>query len=176
MKKLVIALLSLGGLSGCVSSGTLLPKTQLEIEFLSGQGIEPYYIIKNNAQLQRACKKKDTYISWTGSCGFGGNPPETLTFQATPWINRQEFNQLLHQGKDAKLLQHNYAQSLPQSAWRTYTINPKQLLEKGKTMPAKGMPASHWHKTRVVVTLYIDGNGNVSQEIEHKPVSVGSGV
>ena len=63
------------------------------------------------------------------------------------------------------------AQSLPPSAWRTHTIYPKQLLEQGRAMPANGEPAKNWaHGTKVTVTLYIDGHGNISQEIKHEPI------
>lgn len=38
-------------------------------------------------------------------------------------------------------------------------------------MPANGEPAKNWaHGTKVTVTLYIDGHGNISQEIKHEPI------
>lgn len=42
-------------------------------------------------------------------------------------------------------------------------------------MPANGEPAKNWaYGTKVTVILYIDVNGNISQEIEHEPVKVGN--
>lgn len=42
-------------------------------------------------------------------------------------------------------------------------------------MPANGEPAKNWaYGTKVTVILYIDANGNISQEIEHEPVKVGN--
>ena len=62
-------------------------------------------------------------------------------------------------------------QSLPPSAWRTYTIYPKQLLDKGTSMPIwdtryDKVADDQKAKSRVTVTLYIDSNGKVSQNIE----------
>lgn len=154
-------------LTGCLfSSAVFGVKTELYVAKRQADFYQQAVIIKTN-------KANNPYDLWANSYngdGFGSNPPNTLTinYAIIPW----EKDRAWSMGLD------NYiklqADKLPPSAWRTYTIYPKQLLEQGRAMPAKGMPASHWHKTSVTVTLYIDGNGNISQEIEHEPVKVGN--
>lgn len=154
-------------LTGCLfSSAVFGVKTELYVAKRQADFYQQAVIIKTN-------KANNPYDLWANSYngdGFGSNPPNTLTinYAIIPW----EKDRAWSMGLD------NYiklqADKLPPSAWRTYTIYPKQLLEQGRAMPAKGMPASHWHKTRVIVILHIDGNGNISQKIEHEPVKVGN--
>lgn len=154
-------------LTGCLfSSAVFGVKTELYVAKRQADFYQQAVIIKTN-------KANNPYDLWANSYdgyGFGSNPPNTLTinYAIIPW----EKDRAWSMGLD------NYiklqADKLPPSAWRTHTIYPKQLLEQGRAMPAKGMPASHWHKTNVTVTLYIDGNGNISQKIEHEPVKVGN--
>ena len=154
-------------LTGCLfSSAVFGVKTELYVAKRQADFYQQAVIIKTN-------KANNPYDLWANSYngdGFGSNPPNTLTinYAIIPW----EKDRAWSMGLD------NYiklqADKLPPSAWRTHTIYPKQLLEQGRAMPAKGMPASHWHKTRVIVILHIDGNGNISQKIEHEPVKVGN--
>lgn len=154
-------------LTGCLFSSTVFGvKTELYVAKRQADFYQQTVIIKTN-------KANNPYDLWANSYdgdGFGSNPPNTLTinYAIIPW----EKDRAWSMGLD------NYiklqADKLPPSAWRTHTIYPKQLLEQGRAMPAKGMPASHWHKTRVIVILHIDGNGNISQKIEHEPVNVGN--
>ena len=67
------------------------------------------------------------------------------------------------------------AENLPISAWKTYTIYPKQVFEKAKTMPVlvNGElkpydPAKYPRGTTVTLILSIDNQGKITQEVEHE--------
>lgn len=166
-------------LVGCIAN-IVKTKTVLELSLAINKLPDDYQgvvIFENTPELRRIFKEQTKYITWgIGSDGINANslPKELNLKYATININPDIYYNSLITEAEQDRLRNNYAQSLPPSAWRTYTIYPKQLLEQGRAMPAKGMPASHWHKTRVTISLYIDGNGNISQEIEHEPVKVGN--
>lgn len=173
--KNLIALLASLSVCGCVIAEMVGTKTEMILGLGSNlpENYQGVVIFENTPELRRIFKEQTKYITWgIGSDSINANslPKELNLKYATININPDIYYKSLSAEKDR--LRNNYAQSLPPSAWRTYTIYPKQLLEQGRAMPAKGMPASHWHKTSVTVTLYIDGNGNISQEIKHEPVKV----
>lgn len=175
--KNLIALLASLSVCGCVIAEMVGTKTEMTLGLGSNlpENYQGVVIFENTPELRRIFKEQTKYITWgIGSDSINANslPKELNLKYATININPDIYYKSLSAEKDR--LRNNYAQSLPPSAWRTHTIYPKQLLEQGRAMPAKGMPASHWHKTSVTVTLYIDGNGNISQEIEHEPVKVGN--
>lgn len=175
--KNLIALLASLSVCGCVIAEMVGTKTEMILGLGSNlpENYQGVVIFENTPELRRIFKEQTKYITWgIGSDSINANslPKELNLKYATININPDIYYKSLSAEKDR--LRNNYAQSLPPSAWRTHTIYPKQLLEQGRAMPAKGMPASHWHKTSVTVTLYIDGNGNISQEIEHEPVKVGN--
>lgn len=165
----------MGVIVGCATNIIHSPKTQFELAF--GVRFLPEYGQYDN-RVRFALKplkgygqdEKNSDMRWGDSYYFSEkNLPQTLNIQYAILLDEPvPVNKNIWEATNKKL------QSLPPSAWRTHTIYPKQLLEQGRAMPAKGMPASHWHKTSVTVTLYIDGNGNISQEIEHEPVKVGN--
>ena len=177
MKKFYILsiALAMGVIVGCATNIIHSPKTQFELAF--GVRFLPEYGQYDN-RVRFALKplkgygqdEKNSDMRWGDSYYFSEkNLPQTLNIQYAILLDEPvPVNKNIWEATNKKL------QSLPPSAWRTHTIYPKQLLEQGRAMPAKGMPASHWHKTSVTVTLYIDGNGNISQEIEHEPVKVGN--
>lgn len=179
----LIALVATGFLVSCVSIISS-PKTRLELvlssEFTNTDSGKRH-IIKVTPELRKHCGdlKKGQYAMWGDSCEFGGNPPNALKLEyAIIPLTKNEIHSAPKERNDIIVAR---SQSLPQSAWRTYTINPKQLLEKGQAMPvyvgfpnepyAKNDPKRFNYGTRVTVTLYVDGNGNISQEIVHKPIS-----
>lgn len=175
--KNLIALLASLSVCGCVIAEMVGTKTEMTLGLGSNlpENYQGVVIFENTPELRRIFKEQTKYITWgIGSDSINANslPKELNLKYATININPDIYYKSLSAEKDR--LRNNYAQSLPPSAWRTHTIYPKQLLEQGRAMPAKGMPASHWHKTSVTVTLYIDGNGNISQEIKHEPVKVGN--
>ena len=151
-------------LTGCLfSSAVFGVKTELYVAKRQADFYQQAVIIKTN-------KANNPYDLWANSYngdGFGSNPPNTLTinYAIIPW----EKDRAWSMGLD------NYiklqADKLPPSAWRTYTIYPKQLLDKGTSMPIwdtryDKVADDQKAKSRVTVTLYIDGNGKVSQNIE----------
>ena len=177
MKKFYILsiALAMGVIVGCATNIIHSPKTQSELAF--GVRFLPEYGQYDN-RVRFALKplkgygqdEKNSDMRWGDSYYFSEkNLPQTLNIQYAILLDEPvPVNKNIWEATNKKL------QSLPPSAWRTHTIYPKQLLEQGRAMPAKGMPASHWHKTSVTISLYIDGNGNISQEIEHEPVKVGN--
>lgn len=183
---LLVSLVTTGFLVGCISSNipSFAPKTQLRLTMSSPftNSNDKMYIVKVTPELRRYCGelKQGQYAMWSDSCDFGSNPPSVLNLEyILVQAKQDEFKNL--SSKQIVDISARYIQSLPPSAWRTYTINPKQLLEKGRSMPvyvgfpnepyAKNDPKRFNYGTRVIVTLYVDGNGNISQEIEHKPIS-----
>ena len=177
MKKFYILsiALAMGVIVGCATNIIHSPKTQFELAF--GVRFLPEYGQYDN-RVRFALKplkgygqdEKNSDMRWGDSYYFSEkNLPQTLNIQYAILLDEPvPVNKNIWEATNKKL------QSLPPSAWRTHTIYPKQLLEQGRAMPAKGMPASHWHKTSVTISLYIDGNGNISQEIGHEPVKVGN--
>lgn len=177
--KNLIALLASLSVCGCVIAEMVGTKTEMTLGLGSNlpENYQGVVIFENTPELRRIFKEQTKYITWgieSDSINANSLPKELNLKYATININPDIYYNSLITEAEQDRLRNNYAQSLPPSAWRTYTIYPKQLLEQGRAMPAKGMPASHWHKTRVTISLYIDGNGNISQEIEHEPVKVGN--
>ena len=177
--KNLIALLASLSVCGCVIAEMVGTKTEMILGLGSNlpENYQGVVIFENTPELKRIFKQNTKYITWgirSDSINANSLPKELNLKYATININPDIYYNSLITEAEQDRLRNNYAQSLPPSAWRTYTIYPKQLLEQGRAMPAKGMPASHWHKTRVTISLYIDGNGNISQEIEHEPVKVGN--
>lgn len=181
----ILLLFAILGLSGCATTNTSNNKTQTTILFRMNNGIwtpespdrKWGAVLKNNNAILQHCNNNSNhqlnYISWDLTCGTNLKNLEILTVQYAiiPW----EKDRAWSMGLD------NYiklqADKLPPSAWRTYTIYPKQLLEKAQSVPPSNEPASQkpQHlRTTVTVTLYIDSNGNVSQDIKHEPVKVGN--
>ncbi|MBE2893513.1 hypothetical protein [Spirabiliibacterium falconis] len=165
-----IAFLMMLGLFGCVSSSKInSQKTQLELILRSQQGnsdkgITP--ILKVSPTLKSKCD-----ISGNNIAQYFGTACHRLENYDALTIEYAIIPRLQNRQADEQSYINQHAQSLPPSAWRTYTIYPKQLLEQGRAMPANGSPAKTWaHGTKVIITLYIDSNGNISQTIEHEPI------
>lgn len=170
---MAITLLCTMCLTGCIVSALNIgDKTVLEVKFVNDT--YDVYIVKSNPDLQRNCPSKfeKNYKVWGFSCGYN-NPPNQLNLEyAKLGITFQQYHQLPTDSKRQKILE-NTVQSLPPSAWRTYTINPQQVIEKAK----REVPARHpdniknypigKNGTIIKLTLYIDGNGNITQEIDH---------
>ena len=172
--KNLIALLASLSVCGCVIAEMVGTKTEMILGLGSNlpENYQGVVIFENTPELRRIFKKQTKYITWgIGSDSINANslPKELNLKYATININPDIYYKSLSAEKDR--LRNNYAQSLPPSAWRTYTIYPKQLLDKGTSMPIwdtryDKVADDQKAKSRVSVTLYIDGNGKVSQNIE----------
>ena len=159
-------------LFGCANGITSHSKSQFEVAF--GVNYLPEYEQYDN-RVRFALKPlkgygqdgKNSDMRWSDSYYFNANNlPKSITINYAILLDKPTpVNTNIWEITNKKL------QSLPPSAWRTHTIYPKQLLEQGRAMPANGEPAKNWaHGTKVTVTLYIDGHGNISQEIKHEPI------
>ncbi|MFB2539069.1 MULTISPECIES: hypothetical protein [unclassified Acinetobacter] len=78
---------------------------------------------------------------------------------------------------DREQFAQKQAQALMPSAWQTYTVDTKQVIEKAKQMgvtypavdnpPRPYNPQNFKRGTTVTLTLYIDKKGNITQKIQH---------
>lgn len=174
MKKFYILsiALAMGVIVGCATNIIHSPKTQFELAF--GVRFLPEYGQYDN-RVRFALKplkgygqdEKNSDMRWGDSYYFSEkNLPQTLNIQYAILLDEPvPVNKNIWEATNKKL------QSLPPSAWRTHTIYPKQLLDKGTSMPIwdtryDKVADDQKAKSRVTVTLYIDGNGKVSQNIE----------
>lgn len=174
--KNLIALLALLSVCGCVIAEMVGTKTEMILGLGSNlpENYQGVVIFENTPELKRIFKQNTKYITWgirSDSINANSLPKELNLKYATININPDiYYNRLIAEAEQDRL-RNNYAQSLPPSAWRTYTIYPKQLLDKGTSMPIwdtryDKVADDQKAKSRVTVTLYIDSNGKVSQNIE----------
>lgn len=170
MRKFILAgLLSLP-LVGCLFSQNLVgTKTSVIVLFPHYYDDNTYPIAKLTPELQKYCRiKNQKYVSWGNyDCDFGANPPHQINLM----IALLSRSQIPTENSIGYI--NNQVDTLPPSAWRTYTINPQQVVEKTK----REVPARHpdniknypigKNGTIIKLTLYIDGNGNITQKIDH---------
>lgn len=167
MKKL-IALALLLSLTGCLFNSKSSSKDiSLVVVFSPPYYFNsvPYHIVKLTPELKSVCRKRNQrYMDWGNyPCHFGKRPPEKITLLTTSLI---PYNQM-PSGKEEEYI-NNQLDTLPPSAWRTYTIYPQQVIEQAKR--EKPVTELHTKGTRVTLILNIDGQGNVYQEIEHERI------
>ncbi|MDO5651284.1 MAG: hypothetical protein Q4G13_04015 [Moraxella sp.] len=129
------------------------------------------FVIKNTPQIKKYCRDKPRsreYTLWSDRCNFGySNTPETMTIQYA-LLTAPEFKTDV--GWEWIGYVNNNAHKVPPSAWKTYTFSPKQAFARGRAMPVeydKDLSQSN-AGTKVTLILYIDANGNISQEIKHQ--------
>lgn len=152
-------------LTGCLSSSAVFgAKTELYVAKRQTGFYQQTVIIKTN-------KANNPYDLWANSYdgdGFGSNPPNTLTinYAIIPW----EKDRAWSMGLD------NYiklqADKLPPSAWRTYTLNTKPIMEEMNRIYHSD-PDPKWtyrNGIKATITLHIDGNGNITQKVEYSSV------
>ncbi len=180
MKKLLLSTLGVAGvLVGCYTNLNTNNKSYSALElhivrnFEQKTGSVDYVTVripKSQILLMGVTEKSDikgmVYLT-SGSRLNIKNPIDQLALEYTIINMPNKPNGTWRSFDEAKIK----AQSLPPSAWRTYTIYPKQLLEQGTSMPIwdtryNKVADDQKAKSRVTVTLYIDGNGKVSQDIE----------
>ncbi len=154
---------------GCIGlNGSNSDKVQLDIILYPTDNVSPMYLIQSNSFLNKICSEKGNYITWGQDCRLKNSnvtTPITLTYAEIP-LTRNQFRSIPSHQENEKLT--DYAQSLPPSAWRTYTIYPQQVIEQAKR--EKPVTELHTKGTRVTLILNIDGQGNVYQEIEHERI------
>lgn len=174
----VSSLLTLINFTGCTNISNIISNSDqpyLKVLF-SNTNIgrtNAQIIIKKTPELQPFCKEEEKYFLWATTCYFGTNPPARLSIQyAKSNINLDDYYK---NTPEAEKKIQSYAQSLPASAWKTYTIYPQQIVEKAKTRPVlvNGElkpydPAKYSKGTNLKLILYIDNQGKVTEEIKHE--------
>ncbi len=168
MKKLTIALIVLATLTltGCITSVfNTKDKTLLEVTFRPTSNENPLVAIKNNVHIRQKCKEKDSFFTWGGTCHFGNNFKGHFSFEyAVMPINRSQVHQIpVNQRKSFEL---KHIQSLPPSAWRTYTIDTKPIMEEARKQYLNNALYQR-DGMKVTLTLYVDENGDITQSVEY---------
>lgn len=166
MNKLLAILLFGTTLTGCLFLPTVIDKkTQLYITRQHTGFYQQAVIIKNG-------NKNNPYKLWENGYpgdGFGDNPPSTLAinYAIIPW----EKDRAWSMGLD------NYiklqAEKLPPSAWRTYKVNLKPVQDEVNRLYRTDPRGTYKFGAKATITLYIDGNGNVSQKVDYDRVTKG---
>lgn len=148
---------------------TVNAETELWLEFSSAQD-KMYFVKNNdnlNLCTYMSNKNERPYSSWVSRCYFKGKIPKEITIEYTPWLPYDE-DTLKYLGKDEfhtegtgyftyynpngeqvseeRWVDEGIARrtedldALPESSWRTFTIKPKQILEKYKWKSPEGRP------------------------------------
>lgn len=144
-------------------------ETDLWLEFSSAQN-KMYFVKNNdnlNLCTYMSNKNERTYSSWVSRCYFKGKIPKEITIEYTPWLSNDE-DTLTYYGKDefhtegtgyftyynpsgeqvskerwfddGAARREKALDALPESSWQTFTIKPKQILEKYKWKVPEGRP------------------------------------
>ena len=156
---------SLMTLSGCIASNLVgVNDTVFYLDLTKKQNGQSTYIVKSTSQLSGKCstnQEGQAYFFWASGCSFGKNIPQSVDIKYAKW---KPFNQI---PDNYQVAMNTYAQSLPASAWQTYTVYPKQVVAQIKSgKNAKGVPLlpSAIAEKKIVLSLVIDENGNITME------------
>lgn len=148
---------------------TVNAETELWLEFSSAQNKMYFVKNSDNLNLCTYMSERNTrnYSSWVSRCSFEGKVPKEITIKFTPWLPYDE-DTLTYYGKskfypeekpftiyynpsgeqvseerwfdDGDARREKALEALPESSWQTFTIKPKQILEKYKWKSPKGRP------------------------------------
>ena len=84
------------------------------------------FIVKTTPQLSGKCTNnkdgKEPYMFWSGQCNFKGNKPDKVVIQYAKW---KPYYQIPKPSKPHMIA---FGDSLPASAWQTYTLYPKKIM------------------------------------------------
>ncbi len=148
---------------------TVNAETELWLEFSSAQD-KMYFVKNNenlNLCTYMSNNNERPYSSWASRCYFKGKIPKEITIEYTPWLPYDE-DKLTYYGKskfypeekpftiyynpngeqvseerwvDEGITRRQEAlDALPESSWHTFTIKPKQILEKYRWKSPEGRP------------------------------------
>lgn len=169
--KLLASVTSLIVLSSCAASSVLgVGGTEFVVD-LSRQDImknlgreAPMFIVKQTPQIAGRCSKDlsgtEPYIYWGGQCDFEGYVPDKVVIEYAKW---KPYYQI---PKPSKPHMTAFGDSLPASAWLTYTLYPKNIMAEVKQNQDPKynpllVPKSIARKS-VLVYLEINADGSVS--------------
>ena len=168
IKLLLAGVTTLIVLSSCAASSVLgVGGTEFVVD-LSQKKImdreDPMFIVKMTPQLSGKCDNDldgtERYIYWSGQCDFGGYKPDKVVIQYAKW---KPYYQIPKPSKPHMIA---FGDSLPASAWQTYTLYPKKIMaqvrqnQDPKNTPLL-VPKSIARKS-ILVYLEINADGSVS--------------
>ena len=154
-------------LSGCLATNLVgVGDTSFTIDLTQDKILareDPMFIVKQTSQLTGKCTKDlsgtDKYMFWGGQCRFGKSPPQKIEIQYAKW---KPFYQI---SDDYQSEMTRFGDSLPASAWQTYTLYPKKIMAEVKS---RKNPDNTPFAPRIIakksmmVFLDIDASGNVT--------------
>ena len=160
-------------LFGCANGITSHSKSQFEVAFCVNY-LPEYEQYDNRVRFALKPLKgygqdgKNSDMRWSDSYYFNANNlPKSITINYAILLDKPTpVNTNIWEITNKKL------QSLPPSAWRTYTLNTKPIMDEMNRIYHSD-PDPKWtyrFGIKATVTLYIDGNGNVSQEVKYQAV------
>ncbi len=164
---IVTSITALAVLSGCVATNIVgVSDTSFTIDFSQkkiNEREDPTFIIRQTPQLAGKCTDdlsgKASYLYWSGQCRFGQSPPQKIEIQYAKWKPYYQIPVPM----DNYITQ--YGNSLPASAWQTYTIYPKQIMAEVKNRKNPDntpFTPKVVAKKSMMVFLDINANGNVT--------------
>lgn len=163
IKPLIVGTMSLFTLSGCIASNLVgVNDTVFVIDLAEKSDISKdasTYIAKIEPQSVAIKCNKPGYILWGSICYLDKYIPEKVDIKYAKW---KPFNQI---PDNYQVAMNNYAQSLPASAWQTYTVYPKQVvaqIKKGKNAQGEPLLPSAIAEKKITLSLVIDENGNIT--------------
>lgn len=168
-KKIYVGLATMLSVAAIASIQKVSAETELRLEFSSAQN-KMYFIKSNdNVDLCTYMSKNNErpYSSWVSRCSFKGKIPKEITIEYTPWLSYDE-DISTYYGKDefhtegtgyfvyynpngekvskerwsdvGRVRRTKALDALPESSWHTFTIKPKQILEKYRCKSPEGRP------------------------------------
>ena len=154
-------------LSGCLATNLVgVGDTSFTIDLTQDKILareDPTFIVKMTPELSGKCSDDrsgtEKYIYWGGQCDFGRSPPQKVEIQYAKW---KPYDQI---PKPSKPHMIRFGNSLPASAWETYTIYPKQIMAEVKNRKKPDntpFTPKIVAKKSMMVFLDIDASGKVT--------------
>lgn len=167
IKLLMVGIVTATAVSGCAATNLVgIGDTSFTIDFSQrkiNDREDPTFIIRQTPQIAGKCTYnrlgKTPYFFWGGQCHFGKYPPQKIEIQYAKWKPYYQIPVPM----DNYIIQ--YGNSLPASAWKTYTIYPKQIMAEVKNRKNPDntpFTSKVLAKKSMRIFLDIDASGNVT--------------
>lgn len=164
---LLVSIVTLVTISGCAATNLVgIGDTSFTIDFSqkeTNSREDPTFIIKQTPQIAGKCtydtSGKTSYFFWGGQCHFRNSIPNRIDIQYAKW---KPFYQI---SDDYQSELTRFGNSLPASAWQTYTIYPKQIMAEVKSRKKPDntpFTPKIVAKKSMMVFLDIDASGKVT--------------
>ena len=130
IKLLLVSVTTLALLPSCVTSRVLgVGGTEFVVDLSQKRIMDreaPMFIVKQTPQIAGKCSKDvsgtEPYMFWGGQCSFKGYKPDKVVIQYAKW---KPYYQIPEPSKSHMIA---FGNSLPASAWQTYTLYPKKMM------------------------------------------------